>query len=58
MWTKGALTDKLATAEDDEETNPDGPSKVDETPKELDQVITTVDSLLLFQIFDSETGSA
>ena len=49
------LTNKLAAAEDDEETNPDGLSKVDETPEELNYIASTVGFLL--QILDSKTGS-
>jgi hypothetical protein len=48
------LTDKLAAAKDNEETNPDGLSEVDETPEELNEVVSTVGFLL--QIFNSDTG--
>lgn len=52
---KSPLTDKPSTAEDDEETNVDGLPKIDETPEELDQVVSTLGFLL--QIFDSKTGN-
>lgn len=54
--TESSLTDKLAAAEDDEETNPDGLSKVDETPEKLDQIVSTVTVDFLFQIFDGKTS--
>ena len=49
------LTDEFAAAKDDEETNPDGLSKVNETPDELNCVVSTVGFLL--QIFDGKTSS-
>lgn len=44
--TERLLTDKLAAAEDDEGTNPDGPSEVNKTPEELNKVVSTAATAL------------
>ena len=46
MCTEKLLTDKLAAAENDDETNPGGPPEVNEAPEELDKVVPTAAAAL------------
>jgi hypothetical protein len=55
METVIRLTDEFPVAKDDEETNPDGLSEVEEAVEELGEVIPAIDVLL--NIFETNTSS-